>query len=186
MTSIVLVRHAATAWSGKRYLGRMDLPLSTDGREAARTMAAGLATTAPSGVRIVTSPSSRARETAQIIATAVGLAAAAVETDPRWAEVDVGDAEGLTFEDVEKRFPALARHLVAAEVDIDWPSGESAAAFRARVGAAWAGVVTAGRPTIVVSHAGPIRVAIALATGRPASEIEFPLPAQAVRLEIDD
>ena len=111
---------------------------------------------------------------------------AALETDPRWAEVDVGDAEGLTFEDVEERFPVLAGQLAAAEIEIDWPGGETAAAFHARVAAAWAEVVAARRPTIVVSHAGAIRLAVALATGRPASEIDFFAPAEAVRLEIDD
>jgi broad specificity phosphatase PhoE len=188
MTSVVLIRHAATAWSGSRYLGRTDLPLTPEGTDAARTMGAEIAATAPSAVRIVTSPSLRARQTAEIVAAAFAPDTSgmpvAIETDARWAEQDVGDAEGLTFTDVEARFPALARQLVAAETEIDWPSGEAARDFRARVSAAWTAVVTAGRPTIVVSHAGPIRLALALATGRPASEIEFPEPAQAVRLEI--
>ena len=184
MTTIVLIRHAATAWSGHRYLGRKDMPLSAEGREAARTMAEGLVATIPAGVRIVASPSSRARETAEIIAAALG-SPVAVETDPRWAEVDVGDAQGLTFEEVEARFPSLARQLAAGEAEIDWPGGESAAALDARVAAAWDAVVTAGRPTIVVSHAGSIRVAAALATGRPAAEIAFPAPGEALHFEID-
>ena len=130
------------------------------------------------------SPSSRARETAEIIAAALG-SPVAVETDPRWAEVDVGDAEGLTFEEVEARFPSLARQLAAADAEIDWPGGETAAALDARVAAAWDAVVTAGRPTIVVSHAGSIRVAAALATGRPAAEIAFPAPGEALHFEIE-
>jgi len=184
MTTIVLIRHAATAWSGHRYLGRKDMPLSAEGREAAGKMAEGLATTVPAGVRIVASPSSRARETAEIIAAALG-SPVAVETDPRWAEVDVGDAQGLTFEEVEARFPSLARQLAAAEAEIDWPGGETAAALDARVEAAWDAVVTARRPTIVVSHAGSIRVAASRATGRPTAEIAFPAPGEALHFEIE-
>ena len=187
MTDIVLIRHGATAWSGVRYLGQGDLPLTPEGRDAATAMAARLAATIPTGVRIVSSPSTRAHETAEIVAAAFDRRSRpAVEPDPRWAEADVGDAEGLTFAEAEARFPRLARQLLAAETEIDWPAGETAAAFHARIAAAWAAVVDAGQPTIVVSHAGAIRLAIALATGRPASEIEFPAPAEAIHLEIDD
>ncbi len=187
MTSIVLIRHGATEWSGRRYLGRTDLPLSPAGSEAARVLAEELATTVPPDVRIVSSPSLRTRETAAAVAEAVGRGSpVAIETDPRWAEVDVGEAEGLTFEEVEARFPSLGRQLASAEPDIDWPSGETAGAFHARVAAAWTSVLATERPTIVVSHAGSIRVAMALATGRPESDIEFFAPTQALRLEIGD
>jgi broad specificity phosphatase PhoE len=185
MTTVVLVRHAATAWSGVRYLGRADLPLTTAGIEATRMMAAGLATSVPAGVRIVASPSGRAHATAEIIAEALGPdAPPVIETDARWAEADVGEAEGLTFAEVEERFPALARQLVDAETDIDWPAGETGAAFHERIVAAWTALLATERPVIVVSHAGPIRAAIALATGRAAREIAFPAPGEAIRLEI--
>ena len=148
MTSIVLIRHAATEWSGHRYLGRMDLPLSTAGREAARIMAGEVAASTPAEVRIISSPSLRTRETAAAVAEAVGRGTAvAVEPDARWAEVDVGEVEGLTFEEAEERFPLLARQLAAAETEIDRPSGETASAFQARIAAAWTDVVAAGRPT---------------------------------------
>jgi broad specificity phosphatase PhoE len=187
MTSIVLIRHGATAWSGSRYLGRTDLPLTAAGRESARITAEQVAATTPVDVRIVSSPSLRARETAATVAEAIGRrTVVAVEPDARWAEVDVGDVEGLTFEEAEERFPTLARQLAAAEIEIDGPGGETAASFRARITAAWADVVSAGRPTIVVSHAGSIRVAMALATGRPEAGIAFLAPAEAVHLEVDD
>jgi len=191
MTTIVLVRHAATAWSGSRYLGRTDLPLTPAGVEAARATAERLAATVPVGVRIVTSPSQRTHETALIVATALVSGAGAsrtpvaVETDPGWAEADVGAADGLTFEDLAERFPTLARRLAAGDTAIDWPAGETAADFHARVSVAWTAVVMADRPTIVVTHAGPIRVAMALASGRAVSEIALLEPAGAVHLEVD-
>lgn len=187
MTRIILIRHAATAWSGSRYQGRMDLPLTSAGREAARIMAAQIAATAPVGARIVASPSMRTRETAAAVAEAVGRGApVAIEIDERWAEVDVGDAEGLSFDEVEARLPSLASQLAAAETEIDWPSGETAAGLHARIAAAWTDVVATGRPTIVVSHAGSIRVAMALATGRPETDIAFLAPAEAIQLHVDD
>jgi broad specificity phosphatase PhoE len=185
MTTVVLVRHAATAWSGVRYLGRADLPLTPEGIEATRIMAAGLATSVPAGVRIVASPSGRALATAEIIRAALDGDTPAIETDARWAEADVGEAEGLTFAEVEERFPSLALQLLDAETDIDWPGGETGTTFHERIAAALTAVLIAERPTIVVSHAGPIRAAIALATGRAAGEIAFPAPGEAIRLEID-
>ena len=68
MTTIVLVRHAATAWTGRRYGGGDDPPLSDAGRRSAEALAIELADTLPAGIRIVASPSRRAYETATILA----------------------------------------------------------------------------------------------------------------------
>jgi probable phosphoglycerate mutase len=182
MTRFVLLRHAATALSGQRYSGRGDPPLSAAGRLAAEDVAARLAPTLPPGTRIVTSPSRRAHDTASLLATRA--APCVVEVDPRWQEVDVGDAEGLTFDEVSELDPGLAARLAAGNDEIDWPGGETAAALRERVLAAWTDVVATGRPTVVVSHAGTIRIAVALATGREPRDVAFLAPAEAVELEV--
>ena len=118
MTTIVFVRHAATSWTGVRYCGRSDPSLSEDGLHAAEELAIRLAPSLPGGVRIVTSPSRRARETATILA--MRAAPAVLEGDPRWLEADVGDCEGLTFDEVEAASPGFAARLATGEADIDW------------------------------------------------------------------
>jgi probable phosphoglycerate mutase len=182
VTTIVLVRHAATAWSGRRYAGRGDPPLTAAGRRSAEALAGRLAAKLPAGTRIVTSPSRRAHETAAIIAGR--MAPAVLETDERWLEADFGDLEGLTFVEIDARNPDLATRLAAGDVEIDWPAGEAAAALHDRVAAAWAELLAEERPTIVVSHAGPIRIAVSLATGRSPKEVALPAPAEAVVLEV--
>jgi probable phosphoglycerate mutase len=182
MTTIVFVRHAATAMSGERYSGRSDPPLTAEGRRSAEGLAVRLAETLPPGIRIVTSPSRRAYDTAAVLAA--HAAPAVLEIDDRWLEVDVGDAEGLTFDEVAARYPALAAQLAAGDAEIDWPGGETAAVLRERVLAAWTAVLDTGRPTVVVSHAGTIRIAVALATGQTWAEIPFPAPAEATRVEV--
>lgn len=182
MTTIILVRHAATAMSGRRYSGRGDPLLSESGRRSAEALAGRLSGVLPSGIRIVTSPSRRARETAAILAAAA--APAVIVTDPKWQEADVGDAEGRTFDELGARYSELAARLAAGEVDIDWPGGETAAYLHDRVVAAWAAVLAAERPTIVVSHAGPIRIALALATGRSPALVPLPSLAEAITLEV--
>ena len=183
MTTIVLVRHTATAWSGQCYSGRGDPPLSDAGRRAGEDVAARLASRLPAGIRIVTSPSRRAHDTAALLASRV--TPSVLEVDERWQEVDVGDAEGLTFDEVDAQYPDLAARLASGEIEIDWPGGETAAALHERVLGAWIEILATERQTVVVSHAGPIRLAIAFATGRDPREVALPAPAEAIELDVD-
>ena len=145
-----------------------------------RTWPRGSRRPLPAGIRIVTSPSRRAHDTAAILA-ARARAGASSTIDERWLEADVGDAEGLTFDEVAARYPALAAQLAAGEAEIDWPGGETAAALRERVAAAWAAVL-ADRPPDGRRLARRDRSGsrMALATGgRPESRSPFPAPAEA-------
>jgi len=145
-------------------------------------LAAELAPMLGRDVRIVTSPSRRAKATAAAIAAR--LDDPSIDADERWLETDVGLAEGLTFDEVASRWPTLAADLAAGFVEITWPGGETARALERRISEAWSAVVAAGRPTLVVSHAGSIRVATAIATGRPVGEVEFLGPGAWVRHEV--
>jgi broad specificity phosphatase PhoE len=175
--TVALIRHASTAWSGRRYCGRTDLPLDADGRRAAVRLADDLIGTLGPGDRIVSSPLDRAVSTARAIAAATG---ATVERDERWREVDFGAVEGLTFDEVERRWPDIGRRIAAGETSIDWPDGESAAAFRARVGSAWDGLRGDERPTAVVAHGGPILVVLARLTERTGAAVGAPAPGSII------
>jgi broad specificity phosphatase PhoE len=171
VTLVVLVRHAPTTWSGTRYCGRADPPLSAIGRKVAADLAVRLAPTLPDDTRIMTSPSRRATATAEGIAQR--LTEATIEVDDDWQEADVGLAEGRTFDELVEGFPALAEALLTGGVPIDWPEGETASELDRRIAAAWSRILLSSRPTVVVSHAGPIRIAEALATGRQPGDIPF-------------
>lgn len=177
---VLLVRHAETAWTGIRYCGTSDPPLSDAGRHAADRLAVSVKDTVPRGSAVISSPSRRATETAARIARIID---AAVTIDAGWREVDFGAAEGLTFEEVAGRWPALGARLEAGETSIDWPEGEQAAGLRARVEAALRGI--SPRPcAIVVSHAGPIRLALAIARGISPERILLLAPAGYVWLPL--
>jgi broad specificity phosphatase PhoE len=181
MPEVVLVRHAATAWTGTRYCGSSDPPLSDPGREAATRLGADLAPTLRAGTRILSSPLHRARETALIIAAAAGIVS--VDLDARWREADFGTMEGRTFDEVLAIDPVLAGRLLDADTALDWPGGEMAADFRARIEQAWrdaVGVV----PVLVVSHAGPIRIAKELGGASWASGGVLPDAGSVVRIPV--
>jgi broad specificity phosphatase PhoE len=180
---IVLVRHASTAWSGRRYCGRSDPPLTRAGLREAAELAGQLAPTLPRDTRIVSSPSRRAVATATALAAAMDREAT-VETDERWLETDFGLAEGRRFDDLAADLPELAEAILAGTASIDWPSGETAAAIEARIRAAWQDLVRDGRHAVVVTHAGPLLHALALARGLPPDLASIPSPGTAVRIEV--
>src|SRR5262249_3857300 len=91
-TRFVLVRHAATAHSARpqRFSGRNELPLSAAGE----VQAEALARRAPSFgdvAAVVSSPLRRTRQTAQLIADALGQE---LTVHDGFVEADFGDWEG--------------------------------------------------------------------------------------------
>ena len=180
---IVLVRHAATAWTGIRYCGRSDPPLSEDGLRAAARLAADLGPIIRPEWVIVSSASIRARETAAAIASAAGRDGD-VEVDDRWREADFGVAEGRTFDELATLVPELAASLAAGAFAIDWPSGETQRSLAERVAAAWEALEERGRSTVVVTHAGPLMHAQAIAHRRAISPSDLVAPAAFTRIQL--
>jgi broad specificity phosphatase PhoE len=121
----------------------------------------------------------RARQTAETLLEA--FPGADLRIDDRWSETDFGEAEGLTYEELSRGWPDLAARLAAGSFAIDWPGGETASAFAARVTVAFHDVADGDLPTIVVSHGGPLRMAIALATGCDPADVAAPEPGDSWR-----
>ncbi len=157
-----LLRHGRTEHTPeRRYSGRNDLPLSATGRaeaEAAAGRAEELGIDA-----VVASPLRRTRETAEIVATALGLP---VLLDGNLVELDFGELEGLTAEEARLRHPLAARRF-AADVNVRAPGGESVADVSARVARARERILRehAGRTVLVVSHVTPIKLLLAAGLG---------------------
>ncbi len=179
MGELVLVRHAETAWSGLRYCGRTDVPLTAAGEAAAAALGRELAASLPANVRIVSSPLLRARQTASVIASASGSDGFTV--DDRWAETDFGTVEGMTFDELEASHPEIGLRLARGDAIVDWPGGETAKAMEERVTAAWREVIGQPGSWVVVSHGGPLRVAIALTAGVDPAQVVVPQPGTAWR-----
>ncbi len=157
--TIVLVRHGETDWNReRRFQGHADQPLNEAGRRQAGELADLL-----DGDRLAavyTSPLRRARETAAIVAAHVGLEAHELEA---LREIDVGDWQGLTIEEIRTRFPERADVAWRS----GWENGETHGELDARVIPALRGLAGrhAGESVLGVTHAGPIRAALAAATG---------------------
>jgi uncharacterized phosphatase len=143
MTDLVLVRHGETEWNRiGRVQGRTDIPLNDTGREQAR--ATGRRLQGQAFDAVVSSPLSRAADTARIIAAELGLGEP--ETVEALVERDYGRAEGWTDDDIRDR---MGGHLVARE---------SREATVARVKPALLAIAERhpGQRVLVVSHGGVI------------------------------
>lgn len=181
---LTLVRHAATAWSGTRYCGRTDAPLNDAGREQLAPLVAYLGSRTPDRTTVITSPSRRCRETAEAIAGASG---GELRVDVRLREVDFGDAEGLTFAEIERRWPQLAAALARGDDQVDWPEGERSCDFTERVRAAWAELSERATDAVAVTHGGPLRTMLDLALRSwPPVLPQRLAPADIVRLARDE
>ena len=149
MTELYLVRHGETDWNRQhRIQGLTDIPLNETGREQARDAGRLLARRTWDG--IVTSPLSRAVETASIIAAETGLGTP--ETVAALVERNYGEGEGLDFAEINRRSPD--RSVV--------PGQESREEVIARVVPALRELAESrpGHSLIVVTHGGAIRSAL--------------------------
>ena len=154
---IALIRHGPTDWNAEHRLqGHADRPLSEHGRtEVARWKV-------PAdylGFEWVSSPLSRARQTAEILLLDIR------RDEPAIIEMHWGDWEGRTRDELDEIYGDEVAKRAALGLDLRPHNGESPRDVRDRVGA-WARAVAAtGRPTGAVCHQGIIRAALSLATG---------------------
>jgi len=163
-TLILLVRHALTGTTGVKLPGRAPgLSLSDEGRRQADDVAARIAKL-PALAAVYASPLERARETALAIARARGLASR-IERD--LSELDIGEWTGLSIKRASRKpeWQIVQRHPSGFR----FPGGESFTEMQARVTAALARLAARhrGEVLVAVSHADPIKAAVAHALGTP-------------------
>ncbi|GAA2134282.1 histidine phosphatase family protein [Arthrobacter humicola] len=161
LTTFALIRHGQTDWNAQRRLqGSTDIPLNDVGRGQARDAVATLS--AYEWDAVVSSPLSRAAETADLIAAGLGLSVA--KRVPELTERHFGPAEGLQggpelealrtpdgFRGAESDDDAATRGLGALEA--------LAEEFR-------------GRRVLVVAHGTLIRLSLGRAISRTLQSID--------------
>ena len=161
-TTILLVRHGQTPTTGRVLPGRKaGLHLSDDGRKQAEAAAARIGRLERVSA-IYASPLERARETAMPIARIRGLA---LRIDRGLLELDVGRWTGERLDRVSKRpeWSTVQRHPSGFR----FPDGESFMEMQARMTETLGRLVGRHRGGVVVavSHADPIKAALAHALG---------------------
>ncbi len=168
---LYFLRHGETDWNVEgRLQGQKDIPLNSNGRRQAEVSGRkllkllGAPALASGGLRFLSSPLGRTRETMEIARHAMGLDPAAYEVEDQLKELSFGKWEGLTWPEVQKVEPNLAWNRETDKWGFVPPGGESYAMLGERL-QPWIDSVEG--PTIVVSHGGVARVLMALIGGAP-------------------
>ena len=163
---LYLMRHGAPLLTG-RMLGRTDSPVTEAGIAACLAQAEDLAVSA-----IVSSDLVRASACAAAIGERIEQT---VTIDSRWRELDFGSWDGLAAAEIDA--DALGRFWHDPDANPP-PAGERWSLLTARVTAAVAGVTV---PTLVVTHGGAMRAALAALCGFGQRELwAFDLPYASV------
>jgi broad specificity phosphatase PhoE len=149
--SLIVIRHGETELNAARVLQPPGTPLGARGQAQALALAQRLRESGLAG--IVSSDLARARQTAQAIGQATGLA---VHESPLLQERNFGELRGLAYD-------SLDHDPIASEQAP--PGGESMQVFRERVAQAFEHIVrlrhSLGGPLAVVTHGLVIRQMIA-------------------------
>lgn len=151
-TRILAIRHGETAWNQDgRMQGHLDIPLNATGRWQAQRLADSLGE--ESIAAVYASDLLRAHETAQAVATGRGLA---IEIEVALRERCFGKFEGLTFKEIDQRWPVEAESWRVRDPDFAPEGGESLRVFYARCIHVIARLAAAhvGETIALVAHGG--------------------------------
>ena len=156
---LLLVRHGESTWNAEgRWQGQADPPLSPAGAQQARAAAARLAGAGLTSA--VASDLRRARETAEIVAAALGLGTVRLERGLR--EIDVGNWCGLTRPQIEEGWPGQLQAWREGRLACP-PGGETRASLTERALATVVRLVATpelGERPLVVTHGGVVRAIV--------------------------
>ena len=164
---LLLIRHAATESSlSGRLLGATDEEIINPGSLATKQLATMIDSFAPT--RLLCSPMLRARQSAALLTEKSKLA---TEIDNDLREINFGQWERLTFEEISEHYPELVDQWNSYAVDFCLPGGEKLAAFHERVHKAARRLAALPEKTVaVVTHGGVIRTMICYFLGLSARQ----------------
>jgi alpha-ribazole phosphatase len=155
MSRALFIRHAETEMAG-RYCGHSDPDLNAQGR--AQLIKLSHLLCAEPFDAVYSSDLRRASHTARAITAGRNIPRV---LRPALREIDFGDWEGMSWEQIEQLDPEYAREWIASYPNLAAPSGESFQAFEQRILEEVNHLLERNRgPIAVVTHAGVLRVVL--------------------------
>lgn len=152
VTRVIAIRHGETAWNvDGRIQGQLDIPLNETGRWQAHRLALAVA---EEGIDAVySSDLLRAWQTAQAVARGTGHA---IVADAGLRERGFGVFEGLTFNEIARRWPEQSQRWRRRDPEFGAEGGELLRDFYARSVAAATRLASAhpGQTIALVAHGG--------------------------------
>lgn len=166
MKKIYLIRHGQTAANnGKMFQGSMDYPLDALGLSQAQQMATYFQDIPLDA--IYSSTMTRAKMTAAALATSKNMA---YRTEYDLREANFGDWEGISFAEIQRRWPKEMEKFFTCPGSWEPPHGESFLALQQRSCTALQKILAQteeGQTIALVSHGGIIRAQLCWMLGIP-------------------
>lgn len=154
---VFLIRHGETDFNQEHRLqGTMAVSLNNNGRLQAKAL--GLYLKHHPIDALFSSPLTRARQTADFIGQALNLA---VHDEPRLGEIAFGDKfEGLTFPEIQAKYPDEYRMWKSGDMSYIVPNGESRRSVQQRMTDAWEDLTsnTDYETIAFVSHGSALKI----------------------------
>lgn len=172
MLKLYVTRHGETEWNRQNRLqGQRNSPLTEVGISQAQLLGEHLKNTP--FIKIISSPSKRAIQTANYLACGRNIA---VDTDERLNEICLGDWEGQTIEELKKKDPVQFNYYWNEPMLYRNPAGEDFYEVYDRVQAFLDDVVQIAPSgnVLIVSHGVIVKMLLLICKRLPLSELWTP------------
>jgi alpha-ribazole phosphatase/probable phosphoglycerate mutase len=171
VTTLYLIRHGQTVGGEeKRYKGHTDVPLSERGAEQMEGVSAYIVQAGSALTAVYCSDLSRSVKSAGIVARPHSLRPILI---PSLRERNFGAWEGMSFEEVQKRYPEEFKAWIENPLAFSPVRGESTVEVKKRVIKAFHEILEnhKGEHIAIVAHGGTNRVILCHVTGIPLENI---------------
>lgn len=158
MSRLLLVRHGVTEFnSTHRFAGYSDTEMNADGYKQVERLRDRLVNEKVDA--IYSSDLKRALVTAEVISSGHKVD---IVTCSELREMNYGDAEGLTFQEINRLYPEVAESIVNFNLRLKFPGGESFEGFIERTNKFLDRLKrhAPSKTILIVSHSGPLRVLV--------------------------
>lgn len=181
--TVLAVRHAEAVYDGTTLPGVPDGGRISDlGRQQVAALAARLRGRRVAAV--VSSPYSRARDTAELLAAELN---ASLEVADGLRELDAGDATALPHGEGIARVDEVYGRWLHGDLEASCPGGETGSALVARVRDCLESLADRfrGETVVAVSHGGALTLALPVICGQSARELAAQPLANTAVVELD-
>lgn len=155
-TRLILIRHGSTDWSiKKQYCSFTNIDLNNKGKNEAKKLYQRM--NKEKIYKIYSSDNKRTLHFAKI-----AFRGRSIEKVPELREFNFGIFEGLTYNEIIKRYPEIYTSWLNNPFFVDIPGGENLNDYIKRVSKVLKKIISLNRKKTlaIVTHAGPIKIII--------------------------
>lgn len=174
-----LIRHGESEDNLKKITSRVDTKLSANGKAQVKTLRDEYRELKDK--KVIVSNLLRAQETADL------LGVETYEVDERVREIDLGDFQGHSFEELEKLYPEETKKRFEEPFTFKFPGGESFTDLRERAEDFYKEKAKLNEDIVVITHEGFIKTLLSIVVDKLEAYYNFKVEnARICEIEVVD